>query len=70
MQGAHAVLVLRICRWQCRLPKCRRLVFTERLPELAAKYARRSDDLSLLVRLFEHQVSGWPSVRLLDRLGI
>jgi transposase len=70
IQGAHTMLVLRICRWRCRLPGCRRLVFAERLPEIASKYARRSHDLSLLVRLFGHQVGGRPSVRLLDRLGI
>jgi hypothetical protein len=64
------MLLLRTCRWRCRLPGCKRRVFAERLPELAAKYARRSHDLSLLVRLFGHQVGDRPSVRLLDRLGI
>jgi hypothetical protein len=66
----HTMLVLRTCRWRCRRPESRRLVFTERLPELVANYARRSHDLSLLMRLFGHQVGGRPSVRLLDRLGI
>ena len=70
IQGAHTTLVLRTCRWRCRLPGCRRLVFAERMPELAARYARRSHDLSLLVRLFGHQVDGRRSVRLLQRLGI
>ncbi len=70
IQGVHTMLVLRTCRWRCRLPGCKRLVFAERLPELTARYARRSHDLSLLVRLFGHQVGGRPSVRLLDRLGI
>jgi transposase len=40
IQATHAMLMLRTCRGRCRLPECRRLVFTERLPELAAKYAR------------------------------
>jgi transposase len=70
IQGAHTMLVLRTWRWRCRLPGCKRRVFAEPPQELAAKYARRSHDLSLLVRLFGHQVGGRPSVRLLDRLGI
>lgn len=70
IQGAHTMLVLRSRSWRCRLPECKRLVFAERLPELTAKYARRSHDLSLLVRLFGHWVGGRPAIRLLDRLGI
>jgi len=70
VQGVHTMLVLRTFRWRCRLSGCKRLVFAERLPELTAKYARRSHDLSLLVRLCGHQVGGRQSARLLDRLGI
>jgi len=70
IQGLHTVLGLLTCRWRCRRPECRRGIFAQRLPELAATYARRSNDLSLLVRLFGHQVGGRPSVRLLETLGI
>lgn len=50
--------------------ECRQGIFAQRLPELAATYARRSNDLSLLVRLFGHHVGGRPSVRLLQTLAI
>src|ERR1700712_4458520 len=70
LQGARTMLVLLTCRWRCRVPECRRSIFAQRLPKLVASYARRSNDLSLLVRVFGYQVGGRPSVRLLDRLGI
>lgn len=47
-----------------------RRTFVERIPELAAPFARRTARLAGIVRLFGHSAGGRPSARLMARLGM
>src|SRR5260370_28936707 len=40
--GRPVVLHLRVRRFRCRFPTCRRRIFTERVPTLLAPWARRT----------------------------
>jgi hypothetical protein len=62
--------MLRLGRWRCRNQQCDRLVFTERVPGLAAPFARRTARLAGIVRLLGHSAGGRPSERLMRRLGM
>jgi hypothetical protein len=54
----------------CRNQQCDRFVFTERVPGLAAPFARRTARLAGIVRLLGHSAGGRPSKRLMRRLGM
>ena len=69
-QGTPVSVHARLTRWQCRNDLCERRIFTERLPGLAAPFARRTARLSSIVRLFEHSAGGRPAERLMCRLGM
>ena len=69
-QGAPVVVNARLGRWRCRNQQCDRLVFIERVPSLAAPFARRTARLSGIVRLLGHSAGGRPSERLMRRLGM
>jgi len=56
-------------RWRCRNQHCDRSIFTERVPGLAAPFARRTARLAGIVRLLGHSAGGRPSERLMRRLG-
>jgi hypothetical protein len=53
-QGTPVSVQARLTRWRCRNDLCERRMFTERLPGLAAPFARRTARLSSIVRLFGH----------------
>jgi len=59
-----------VARWRCRNERCKRRIFAERIPGLAAPFARRTARLAGVVRLFGHSVGGRPSERLMSRLGM
>ena len=59
----------RLTRWRCQNDHCVRRIFAERLPELAAPYARRTARMAGIVQLFGHSAGGRPSERLIARLG-
>jgi transposase len=59
-----------VARWRCRNVRCDRQIFAERLPGLAAPFARQTDRLAEIVRLFGHSAGGRPSERLMARLGM
>src|SRR5271157_5458167 len=40
-QGAPVIVKARLGRWRCRNQQCDRRIFTERVPSLAAPFARR-----------------------------
>ena len=42
ISGRRVVLTVRVRRFRCLAPKCPRQIFAERLPDLAAPFARRS----------------------------
>ena len=60
----------RVTRWRCRNDQCDRQIFAERVPKLAAPFARRTARLAEIVRLFGHTAGGRPSERLMARLGM
>jgi transposase len=60
----------RLGRWRCRNQQCERRIFAERLPGLAAPFARRTARLAEIVRLLGHSAGGRPSERLMRRLGM
>ena len=63
-------LIVQVCKFFCSNPACRRRIFTERLPEVAAPWARKT------VRFIQHLQSiglalgGIAGARLCDRLSI
>jgi hypothetical protein len=69
-QGAPVVVNARLGRWRCRNQRCGRRIFTERVPDLAAPFARRTARLAEIVRLLGHSAGGRPSERLMRRLGM
>jgi transposase len=50
-QGAAVIVNARLGRWRCRNQQCDRRIFTERVPGLAAPFARRTARLAGIVRL-------------------
>src|ERR1700678_1789972 len=69
-QGAPVIVNARLGRWRCRNQQCDRRIFTERVPGLAAPFARRTARLAGIVRLLGHSAGGRPSERLMRRLGM
>ena len=69
-QGAPVIIYARLARWRCRNQRCDRRIFTERLPGLAAPFARQTARLAGIVRLLGHSAGGRPSERLMRRLGM
>src|SRR6202453_1762267 len=69
-QGAPVIVNARLARWRCRNQRCDRRIFTERLPGLAAPFARQTVRLAGIVRLLGHSAGGRPSERLMRRLGM
>ena len=69
-QGAPVIVLARLGRWRCRNQQCDRRIFTERVPDLAAPFARRTARLAGIVRLLGHSAGGRPSERLMRRLGM
>src|SRR5215207_3457979 len=63
-------LRLRIRKFFCRQPTCSRRIFTERLPAVAAPYARRSRRLTEVVRLLAFALGGELGARIVERLGM
>src|SRR5208283_878329 len=45
-QGTPVVIQARLSRWRCRNDRCERRIFTERHPQLAAPFARRTTRLA------------------------
>ena len=68
--GYRVRLQLTIRKFFCKLPDCVRRIFTERLPELVAPYARRSARLSFIIRLVGLALGGQGGARLTARLGM
>src|SRR5260370_5172766 len=69
-QGTPVTVRARLTRWRCRNDQCERRIFAERLPRLAAPFARRTARLAGIVRLFGHGAGGRPAERLMARLGM
>jgi len=71
--GQHAVrLHLVVRKFFCRTPDCPRRVFTERLPALVARYARRTTRLAEVLRVLAFALGGEAGGRLVSclRMGV
>ena len=57
--GGHTVrLHLRVRKFFCRQPTCARRIFTERLPQIVAPYARRTARLESILSLLAFALGG------------
>lgn len=69
-QGVPATLCLRVRRFFCDEMSCKRRIFAERLPGLAAHYGRRTQRLDGWFRNVSFALGGEAGSRLLRDLGI
>lgn len=69
-KGQAVKIKLALNRWQCRHRKCGRRTFTDRLPEIAAPYVRRTERMAEIVGLVGHRMGGRPGENLMHRLGM
>jgi transposase len=65
--GRRVCVVLRVRRFYCRNPGCRRRTFTERMPDLLAPHARRTGRLSAAQGRAGVALGGEAAARLLKR---
>jgi transposase len=66
--GQTVRLHVRVRRFRCAVPSCRRRIFTERIPLLVAPSARRTVRVRALLQLVAVALGGEVGARLLDRL--
>jgi len=69
-QGQPVRIKVKTRRFRCRNRRCRRQIFAERLPGVAAQWARETDRLTQNLRLVGYLLGGRPASRLLERLGM
>ena len=69
-QGRQVQLCLQTRRFRCRNGACRRKIFAERLPGVAAARARESRRLCEVLGRVGYALGGLPGARLLGHLGI
>jgi hypothetical protein len=70
VQGQSVTVKLLVSRWRCAHGECARRTFTDRLPTIAAPYARRTRLVVEIVGLLGHSAGGHPGGRLMERLGM
>jgi transposase len=69
--GSHPVRIrLTVRKFVCRNPACRRRIFTERVPELVAAYARKTPRLVAALQAIGLALGGQAGSRLARRLGL
>ena len=69
-QGIAVHLQLKTRRFFCDQPSCKRVVFTELLPQVALRYARRTDRMAQALHLIGYALGGEAGARLAQRLGL
>ena len=69
VQGKPVTVKLRLSRWRCSYRKCERQTFTDRLPMIAAPYARQTTTVAEIVGMLGHSTRELPGERLMQRLG-
>ena len=62
-------LIVQVCKFFCSNPDCRRRIFTERLPEVAAPWARKTMRLAEQLQSIGLALGGEAGARLGDRLS-
>jgi transposase len=69
--GTRVVRIqLRVRKFVCRTRACTRRIFTERLPDLVATYARKTDRLTAALRAIGLALGGQAGARLAARLRL
>jgi transposase len=68
--GLRVRLVLRVRRFFCDVPGCRRRIFTERLPGTAATYARQTQRAASALAEIAFALGGRAGARLAQTLGL
>jgi transposase len=68
--GIPVRIQLRSRRWFCDHPGCSRKIFTERLPGLAKRYARRTEQQARLLALIGYMLGGAAGSRAAWELGM
>jgi len=63
-------LILRVRKFFCKAPSCKRRIFTERLAGVVAPRARTTERLSMLLQAIAFALGGEAGVRLAKRIGI
>lgn len=63
-------LIIHVCKFFCPNPDCRRRIFTERLPEVAEPWARKTVRFVQRLQSIGLALGGAAGARLSDRLGI
>lgn len=69
-QGVPVILHLRIRRFFCDQDGCRRMIFAERIPEVAGDYARKSVRLESALATVGFALGGEAGSRLAEELGL
>jgi transposase len=69
-QGVAVRIQLHTRRWFCSNPACSRGIFTERLPDLVAVAARRTNRLAEVVEAVAFALGGEAGARLLFTIGL
>ncbi|MDQ3835212.1 MAG: transposase family protein, partial [Actinomycetota bacterium] len=69
-QGVPVTVRLRVRRFFCDQRTCNRAIFAERLPGVAAHYARRTERLESWVTHISFALGGEAGSRLLKDLGV
>ena len=67
--GIPLCLRVTVRRFRCRNPSCPQRIFAERLDDIAAIYARRTDRVSSALELIGFALSGEAGARLANHLG-
>jgi transposase len=70
ISGRRAVLIVQVRRFRCLIPACPRQIFAERLPDLAAPFARRSQPLQHALEQVGFALGGEAGARLTRCLGM
>lgn len=70
VQGKPVTVKLLLSRWRCAHQACLRQTFTDRVPQIASPYARRTTRVVDIVGLLGHSAGGRPGERLMQRLGM
>ena len=69
-QVKPVTVTLRVCRWRCSAPACRRRTFSDQTDSVADPFARRTLRTAQIIRYLGHSTGGRSAERLTHRLGI
>ena len=70
IQGRSVRLKLRVSRWRCRNPTCKRKIFCQRLPSVPGKHAQETNRFTEILQSVGYALGGRAGKRLSVRLGL